>query len=272
MPVDDRGIGTGKFTDLKFEHFEKIIDFHISITNAVINKHRNLFNHFYHYIDATAGCGCYGNGIIGSPLLFIEKAEIAGVKYKADLIEKNENSIIELERLIEERANIHSWLIKNIEYHNGRYEEIIPSLLIEKDTKELGLLFIDPTGNPPDFDTIALAAKQRPKMDILLYLATTNVKRLYHTKHMLLSEYMGKIDKNYWLIRKPIPGDTHKWTFLLGSNTNIFKDYRKIEFLRLDSTEAQKFFPSYNLSKKQLFQQLQPSLPTIFDEDNNGIE
>jgi hypothetical protein len=66
--------------------------------------------------------------------------------------------------------------------------------------------------------------------------------------------------KKYWLIRKPLSWDSHKWTFLLGSNTGNFKNYKSIDFYRLDSDEAQQFFPKLNLSEKQRMKRKQPPL------------
>ena len=71
---------------------------------------------------------------------------------------------------------------------------------------------------------------------------------------------MQQVGKKHWLIRKPISWDSHKWTFLLGSNTNIFKDYKKIDFLRLDSEEAQEFYPKLELTEKQRTELVQPRL------------
>jgi len=76
---------------------------------------------------------------------------------------------------------------------------------------------------------------------------------------------MREIGKEYWLIKKPIKSDKFQWTFLLGSNSDIFKDYKKIDFLRLDSVEAQKFFPILELTAKQRQDLLQPKLPSIDD-------
>lgn len=102
--------------------------------------------------------------------------------------------------------------------------------------------------------------KLRPRMEILIYLPATNIKRLFPYTNKLLSDFMKTIGKKYWLIRKPIPWDQHQWTFLLGINKDILKDYKKIDFFKLDSEQAQSFFPKLNLSSKQMRDAVQPKL------------
>lgn len=124
----------------------------------------------------------------------------------------------------------------------------------------MGLVFVDPSGDLPDFETLQYIARVRPRMEILIYISTTNIKRLYQHRHKLLSDYMAEVGKAYWLVRKPLKQDPHKWTFLLGSNVPLFKDYKSIGFMRLDSQEAQRFFPTLNLTARQRREQNQPRL------------
>jgi hypothetical protein len=148
---------------------------------------------------------------------------------------------------------------KFIKFHFGSYENILPSLLEKKDNRELGIVFINHSGEPPNFEAIKLVGELRPRMEILLYLSARNIKRLHHLKNKSLLDYMQEINKKYWLIRKPDKFDNLEWTFLLGSNVE-FKDYKKIDFFRLESNEAQKFFPKINLTSKERMAKLQPRL------------
>ncbi len=149
------------------------------------------------------------------------------------------------------------------EFHLGNYEQLLPRLLRHEEDRELGLIFVDHSGELPSFEIIKLVSELRPRMEILLYLSARNIKRLHHVTKKSLLDYMQEIGKKYWLIRKPDKFDRLEWTFLLGSNTDIFKTYKKTEFFRLDSEEAQSFFPKLNLTSKERMEKMQPRL---FDE------
>jgi three-Cys-motif partner protein len=266
MPIQD-DIGYGEYTDIKIRHLAKIFEMHLSITRAVLNKNR-YYTQTYHYVDATAGKGRTPDGTTGSPLLFLEKVEQLQMNYRADFIERNENNLAELQVAIQREAHTNSWRISNLKFHHDDYETTINSLFSAVNQKELGLVFVDPSGDLPNFDSLALVAKMRPKLDILIYVSAANIKRLYKINHKLLSDYMSTVGKKYWLIRKPIDGDSHQWTFMLGSNTDIFDNYKSIDFIRLDSKDAQSFWPLLNLSTKQRFRQIQPSLPNLLDDED----
>ena len=261
MPEVD-GVGYSETTGVKLEHLSMIISMHLAVTQAVLHKNARYHQH-YRYIDLTAGKGYSPTGQTGSPLVFLEHAESDKMSfpYYADFVEVNPTNVEALKAAINRETTQRGWRCRHVRVHTGRYQEIVPTILpASVDANELGLVFIDPSGDLPDFDTLKYIAAKRPRMEILIYISTTNIKRLYQYRHKLLSNYMAEIGKVYWLVRKPIPRDPHKWTFLLGSNTNLFKDYRKIDFLRLDSDDAQKFFPTLNLTARQRREQNQPRL------------
>ncbi len=293
MPkVDD--VGHSDYTVPKMETLSSIFDMHFMITQAVIKKYPS-HRQKYRYIDMTAGKGhvpysdivskvnkihslewsgkslVHDGKLLGSPLVFLTVAESGKVQipYQADFVEANPDNFHELNEAIKTHTRLNNWVDINAKAvsHNGDYQKVVPDLLKFRDDKEFGLVFIDPSGNKPDLDTLKFIAKSRPKMELLFYISATNIKREFGYTKKYLSDYMMETGKEYWLIKKPIKGDKFQWTFLLGSNSDIFKDYRKIDFLRLDSTEAQSFFPKLELTAKQRQTMLQPTLPNIDENE-----
>ena len=71
MPIEN-GVGYGEFTGVKIEHLSKILAMHMAITREVIKKHASYYKPTYRYFDLTAGKGKTPDGILGSPLVFLD--------------------------------------------------------------------------------------------------------------------------------------------------------------------------------------------------------
>ncbi|OQY29878.1 MAG: hypothetical protein DRI56_12335 [Chloroflexota bacterium] len=251
MPKIDN-VGYGDCTGIKMEHFPRIVAMHLAVTQAVLNKN-SYFRQHYRYIDLTAGKGFSPNGDKGSPIVFLDQAESTKfqIPYRADFIEQESKNINELKEAINREKKKNGWVARDIHFHNNTYQIEIPILLSEKNDKEFGLVFVDPSGELPDFDCLRYIAKMRPRMEILIYLSSTNVKRTIQYTGKRLSDYIGNIEKSHWLIRKAISWDQFKWTFLLGSNASLFKDYKSINFYQLESQDGQTILEKLDFTKKE---------------------
>lgn len=262
MPKQDN-VGYGKFTLTKIQVFRRIVGMHLVITQAVQNNYLS-YNQTYKYIDATSGKGYIPETKLpGSSLTFLDAVheEKFFKSFEANFIEQEDINFKELKQNVSEYCSMKNWNIEqSIKFRFGSYENVLPKMLGTIDKRDLGLIFIDHSGELPNFDMIKQINLLRPRMEILLYLSARNIKRLHHITNKSLLDYMQEISKKHWLIRKPDKFDNLEWTFLLGSNTDIFSDYKKIEFFRLESDEAQRFFPKLNLTSKERMAKLQPRL------------
>ena len=193
--------------------------------------------------------------------MFLDQAALPtfDIAFTADFIEQERDNFDELKK------NVSSHLLfypnqQRINFHLNTYEKAIPGLLSTRRDGELGLAFVDHTGNLPNFDTLNYICQVRPRMEILIYLPATNVKRQYDKTNKLLIDYLNDVGKPYWLIREFFKGDSHQWTFLLGSQWDGFPRYKSIKFYRLDSEEGQRIFRQMNFSREQIFEQENPRL------------
>lgn len=261
MPKID-GVGYGDFTEKKLEHFSKILEMHFAITKAVISKNANIFKPYYHYVELTSGKGFTPIGKPGSPIIFFETAHknFNDINFFADFIDCDKKNIRELIKSIDDLSQERGWGQNNCNFHCNKYQEVIPSLFAEKST-EFGLIFVDHSGDLPDISTIQFIADQRPKMEVLLYLSSTNIKRTVQYTGLRFINFINSIGKTHWLVRKPINHDRHKWTFILGSNAkNLFTDYKSIGFYQIESKVGKSILERINFTEREQFEAKQPRL------------
>lgn len=244
-------VGCSDYTPTKELHYAKILAAHIALSRSVIGKYQ-WTNRDYLLIDATAGSGIV-NGIVGSPLVFLDLAR-SFENWKAVLIEEQKRTYNELLRSIDQRYGIRDHRITTV---HGSHVDYIAAMNL--DAKQIGLLYVDPNGLF-DLDAIQMFARKMIRMEILLSISATSIKRV-NGSPLLENRYRLKdllSLKNYAHIRKPYGND--QWTFLLLSNTPIVKEYKSIDLRSVDSPEGAEYLEIMDNTRKELSELHQQTL------------
>lgn len=229
MPVKN-GIGYGQYTLDKQFGLEMLFKYHMSVVREVLGNHPN-FPQIYHYIDTNAGSGHNEElDCDGSPLIYEKEIRQIGIGGKSWLIEREPENADILRDLVGGEIII------------GDNRDVLHGIIARLPWRAFGLLYHDPN-TVPDFDLLTKACRNSRmyKMDILIRCSGTSIKRArsaYPDKFCNLQEYLSKINKKYWLVRRLAHGDRHQWTFLFGTNWKDIKDWKKRGFYRIDSAEG----------------------------------
>ncbi len=289
MPkIDD--LGFGPFTSDKVSAFRSILQMHMAITRAVWHKQAKKSGVHpppYLYIDLTAGPG-YAHPhqperFPGSPVIFLQLATspipigrskekfYAPIPFEAHLFEKNPDFAHRLQQRLEP---ISASVSASIRIYTADYTDPKHGVLPLVRTwnvphQRYGLIYVDPSGNIPDIPTLTQLAQMLPRVEILLHIAATTLKRRAraHNISQRLADLTVRIDKTHWLIRDIHPSDKHQWTFLLGTNANnLFHDLKGQRFYRLSSKKGQRILSRLTYTKREREHQNQLRLPLLGEE------
>lgn len=260
-------IGNGPYTREKLRQFNIILQIHLAITNCVIRKNR--FNTNYLYIDCTSGPGRYslndGTEVNGSPLVFLENAKRENIPYRAFFIEEVQAYYLQLTQSI----SVHPWL--NVNTYHGTYQDFVEMVFTRVDDNQLGLIYIDPNNGLPDLEILRHIGQYRPRMELLLNLSATNIKRTREITRIRLNDLINSTLKKVWLIRGTLPGDSHQWTFLLGSQWNGFASkWESINMYSIDSTKGKERLETLNYTREELECLYQAKMPLIEVTENTS--
>lgn len=214
MPVIN-GVGQSEMTPYKQTDLSDILKQHIKTVQAIQFKH-HWAHDTYFYIDMNAGPGCYSEDHVGSPVVFLEMAEILGCKAKAFLIEKNPDTAANLKDCLDERGYSNWDLFIG---DNATAWELAMDAL-PKNGSAFGIVYSDPNG-VPDFETLASISNRHntKKIDILIRYSGTSGKRAHKRfgyKSML--QNLATIKKSHWMVKELITSDRWQWSFLMGLN------------------------------------------------------
>ena len=274
-----RDLGYGQFTFDKAEAFQTILRMQMVIARAVIQKYSPKYTPLpYLYLDLTAGPG-YSEPrrqIKGSPLIFLEQASrplpvgrsedkfMPPVPFEAHFFEKDAEFAAQLEHNIvpfRAASHCHGLTVYHADYTDPTVG--VCSLWPAPQKYRYGLVYIDPSGDLPDFATLACLAEKFPRVEILIHIAATIVKRRSQAHNIpeRLADLIGKIPKPHWLIRKARRGDKHQWTFLMGTGIDrLFRGLKREEFHPIDSPEGQRILEQLNYTQQELFDRRQRRL------------
>jgi len=274
-------LGYGPFTYDKIKAFRSILKMHMAIARSVWYKLRRKNNKEplpYLYLDLTAGPG-YANPehpeeMPGSPIIFLVLAtsplpkgrstkSVSPIPFEAHFFEKDPSFAEQLR----ERVNKYRqqpWC-ENLSVHAVDYtdsQQGLPALLKNWGVQHyrFGLIYVDHSGDLPDFDVLARAVKNFPQMEILLHISATVIKRRSRAHNIpeRLMDLVGKIPKREWLIRDTKPGDKFQWTFLMGTDArdsqgkSLFRGLKKERFYQLSTEEGQSVLKRLTYTQDEL--------------------
>ena len=88
MPIIN-GVGQSPETPTKQRHFAGFLTMQMLASKGVMDNPHNkwLQRDYYQYIDLYAGPGTWGDGQLGSPLIFLERIERYDLPYRAHFFE-----------------------------------------------------------------------------------------------------------------------------------------------------------------------------------------
>ena len=235
------GVGLSRYTKIKQEQFLEIMQLHVAIVRQIWRKkHRWLDNSRYFYADLTAGPGIYNIGkelVDGSPIVFLKEFDDLPIKARFC-----EEEALNAEILLGQIHRIEHAVSKlgrdEVSVYGGSYQDfILDTVALQFCYREiskplLGMVYIDPSGDLPDFEYLGelFEFDDFRSIDLLLHLSATNIKRMRNSAScefgMSLRDCLSMIGKKHWLVREP--HKAHQWTFIVGSNWVKFPDFRRI--------------------------------------------
>lgn len=247
MPVVN-GVGQSEYTRTKEEHYAKLLGWHINVAERAI-KNSLWANPAYLLVDATAGSGKLEDGTAGSPLVAIARLRKMSTPFNALFVEESSDVFAQLDLCVCQDSSVQlRW---------ARYQDVIKEMACRKDRNQFGLLYIDPNGTP-DFDALCQFSRVRPRMDILISVTATGYKRSGKVE-LHLDEWLRRIGKQYWLIRKPYT--SWHWTFLFGSDYSGFnKAYKGIEVEPVTGDLGKEWLEQVSYTQMERLGKVQPPL------------
>lgn len=249
MPINETGQGHGASSALKREHFRKFLSVHTRICCGMPKKYPRWTYSNYVYIDLNAGTGFHEEEE-GSPMclfrrvrnncdaFFVEINPLAATLLEQN-IEPFRHSSMHLEVMCGDNKVLLSQICEKI------YKQTLaPNCSRDVSYTAYGLMYSDENGIDIPFEEMrhALLQKHMEKIDVLIYVSCTGLKRVLKSMpekgYKRLSEYIDSMPKSCWHVRQP--AGAHQWCFLFGSNWDGYPELTNDGFHRIDTAKGQK--------------------------------
>lgn len=269
MPIDINGQGwNAETTQLKQEWFSRFAYFHLNLKHYEITQMigRRFFRPaYYQYIDMTAGCGYLPLLGDGSPVRHAIASEKHRRKRKgenplrvsAHLIEENPDTFYHLQKTLDmKRKLMRCDPLYDSMIYNERYQKVIPEMFFRNGQSEngipcFGLLYCDPNGQIPEFELLKQLNAHHPRLDVLLHVSASNIKRVKGTHGGLsLLECMQHSGKRHWKIAR-LGTTRHQWAFLYGTNVPNMLDRADLNLYSVRGSVGKDVFHILNFTERE---------------------
>lgn len=273
MPKDG-SVGISDNTPYKQYGFGKILKPHMGMVRGIMRRHAWVVPS-YVYVDLTAGSGrsSWEDTIIhGSPIVALDMARSLHVPLHGFLCERDAQSAQSLRYELRHRGlrehNAHPDVFlastgQDYTLYEGDHQIYAPVILEHLHLHQgqrlyYGLVYSDENGRCPPFDILGAFARVQARMDLLIHVAATPIKRQYYSPiHPLmkrLDQLMETVQKDYWFVREPY--GRFQWSFLLGTNWKLFPEFRGIGFHDTRSAEGASILRRLSLNRSAYDAQL----------------
>lgn len=263
MPLE-YAAGISGNSPLKQQNYRTILTAQMHMVLAMMRRHTWICPRYLH-IDLNAGPGQYSDGMLGSPLIAADICQQLSIAFSSWCIEKEAATYAHLLQGFQARyPEKHASLFTVSEHARFRlvHDDAAHALsclmhVIEGHPRWnnlnaiYGMIYTDHNGLP-NFPLLAQCAEWFARVDILMHVPATVIKRCFYSPanqlDKRLNDLMNGIKKDYWLVREP--HNHFQWTFVLGTNWDDFPEFAKIGLYRTDSQRGRSILKKLSLNAK----------------------
>jgi hypothetical protein len=257
------------YTELKLQHFAAIIDTEMFCLSRIVKKH-DWADDLAWYVDLNGGPGYYAAlDLCGSPVLAVRAAQRHSLRLAAYLCERERQTHDLLVAALQRQGGM---ALRGSHPYGGHqlsspddlvmahtfpmdHQDVTASLLYQHRAwwnafpkgatrQRFGAVSWDGNGTMLPLVVLQGFAALMPFMDLISYIAPTNVKRRLGSKAdpwpHTLEACVAMIGKKEWIVREP--EGAHQWTFLIGTNWKDYPEFERIGFHNIKSPRGEEIF------------------------------